>query len=129
MPGFNISLGTDIQICIENTRSFQLDFVAEGIAILLESPIFRLTFDIGHNASSNFKQQTLIERHIEHLSHMHLHDYSETRGAHLPLGEGELNLVQYLDIAQKHNCRVVLETKTIDGLRKSVEWLQARETP
>ena len=58
---------------------------------------------------------------------MHLHDYIVTRGAHLPLGEGELNLVQYLDIAQKHNCRVVLETKTIDGLRKSVEWLKERE--
>ena len=119
--------GADIQICVENTRSFQLDFVAEGIAILLESPIFGLTFDIGHDASSNFKQQSLIKRHSERMSHMHFHDYSKTRGAHLPLGEGELNLIQYLGIAQEHNCRVVLETKTVDGLRKSVQWLKERE--
>ena len=116
----------EMKICVENTRSFQLDFVAEGVAILLESPVFALTFDTGHNASNDFQQQPLIERHIDRLSHMHLHDYSKTRGDHLLLGEGELDLVKYLDIAEKHNCRVVLETKTIDGLRQSVNWLKER---
>jgi sugar phosphate isomerase/epimerase len=118
--------GAAIKICVENTRSFQLDFVAKGIAILLESPVFALTFDTGHNAGSDFQQQPLIERHIDRLLHMHLHDYSKSRGDHLPLGEGELELAQYLDIAQKYNCRVVLETKTVDGLRKSVGWLKGR---
>jgi sugar phosphate isomerase/epimerase len=120
----NAVKGADIKICIENTSSFQLDFVAAGIAALLESPIFGLTFDTGHNAGSGFRQQLLIERHIGRLSHMHLHDYSEARDAHLPLGEGVLNLDEYIDIAQEHNCRAVLETKTIDGLRKSVDWLK-----
>ena len=120
----------DIKICVENTRSFSLDFVAEGIAILLESPVFALTFDTGHNASNGFQQQSLIERHIDRLSHMHLHDHSKTRGDHLPLGEGDLELEKYLDLAQERsrslhiNCRVVLEVKTVDGLRKSVDWLK-----
>ncbi len=115
----------DIKICIENTHSFQLDYVEEGISLLLESPVFGLTFDIGHNAGNNFQQQPVIERNINRLCHMHLHDYERTRGDHLPLGEGELDLLKYLDIAKKHNCRVVLETKTIEGLKESVEWIKS----
>jgi len=116
----------DMKICVENTRSFQLNFVADGIAILLKSPVFALTFDTGHNAGNDFMQQPLIERYIERLSHIHLHDYSKTRGDHLPFGEGELDLAKYLEIASEHNCRVVLETKTVEGLSKSVKWLKER---
>ena len=115
---------TDIKICIENTRSFQHDYVEKGISLLLESPVFGLTFDIGHNAGNNFQQQSIIERNINRLCHMHLHDYERTRGDHLPLGEGELDLLKYIDMAKKHNCRVVLETKTIAGLKESVKWIK-----
>ncbi len=114
----------DTKICVENTSSFTLDFVEEGVAVLLESPVFALTFDTGHNAGGGFRQQTLIERYIERLSHMHLHDYSKTLGDHLPPGEGELDLIKYLDLAKTHECRVVLEVKIIEGLRKSIKWLE-----
>ncbi|OJU09456.1 MAG: hypothetical protein BGN88_10025 [Clostridiales bacterium 43-6] len=117
----------DIKICIENTRSFQLDFVEKSISRLLESPVFGLTFDIGHNAGDSFKQQPVIEHNINRLCHMHLHDYEKTRGDHLPLGEGELDLPKYLEIAKTHNCRVVLETKTIAGLKESVQWIRRKE--
>ncbi|MDD4165323.1 MAG: TIM barrel protein [Eubacteriales bacterium] len=116
----------DIKICIENTRSFQLDYVEEGISLLLESPVFGLTFDIGHNAGNNFQQQPVIEHNINRLHHMHLHDYERTHGDHLPLGEGELDLLKYLHIAKTHNCRVVLETKTIAGLKESIEWIKSK---
>lgn len=118
----------DIKICIENTRSFKLNYVEEGISLLLESPVFGLTFDIGHNAGNNFQQQPVIERNINRLFHMHLHDYERTRSDHLPLGKGELDLIKYLDIAKKHNCRVVLETKTVAGLKESVEWIKVMTT-
>lgn len=112
----------DIKICIENTRSFMLDFVEEGIGLLLQSPVFGLTFDTGHNAGSGFRQYPLIERNIGRLCHMHLHDYSKDRGDHLPLGEGELNIDEYLRLAKEHNCRVLLETKTVEGVKKAVGW-------
>lgn len=115
---------SDIKICVENTRSFQLDFVAEGIAILLESPVFALTFDTGHNAGNGFRQFPLIEKHLDRLCHMHLHDYSKARGDHLPLGEGELNISEYLELAKDHGCRVLLETKTDEGVRISADWLK-----
>ena len=93
---------------------------------MLESPVFALTFDTGHNAGNDFQQQSLIERHIDRLSHMHLHDYSKARGDHLPLEEGELDLQKYLDLAKNHDCRAVLEVKTVEGLRQSVDWLKER---
>ena len=109
-----------IKITVENTRSFMVDFVAEGIDLLLQSPVFGLTFDTGHDAAHGFGQYPLIERNSERLCHMHLHDYSPERGDHLPVGEGTLNIEKYLDLAEEHNCRVLLETKTAEGVRHSV---------
>jgi sugar phosphate isomerase/epimerase len=113
-----------VKICVENTRAFQLDFVVTGISLLLENPVFSLTFDVGHNAANDFQQQNVIERNIDRLYHMHLHDYERTGGDHLPLDEGDLDLEKYLALAEKHNCRCVLEVKTVTGLRSSVEWLK-----
>ena len=119
---------SDIKICIENTRSFMLDFVEEGIGLLLQSPAFGLTFDTGHDAGSSFGQYPLIERNIGRLCHMHLHDYSKDKGDHLPIGEGELDIDKYLNLAERHDCRVLLETKTVDGVRKSAQWIKKNLT-
>ena len=115
---------TGIVITIENTRSFMREFVAEGVGLLLESPVFGLTFDTGHDAAQGFRQFPLIERNIERLRHMHLHDFSSVRGDHLPLGEGTLDIGRYLKLADKHNCRVLLETKTPEGVRRSAQYIR-----
>lgn len=117
---------SDIKISVENTSAFQLDFVAEGIDILLESPVFALTFDTGHDAGHNFKHFPLIERHINRLRHMHLHDYSKEKGDHLPVGSGELDIEKYLALAKEHNCRVLLETKTAQAVEQAANWLKER---
>ena len=51
------------------------------------------------------------------------HD-AKSRKNHLALGTGEMNIEKYINLANEHNCRAVLETKTIDGLKWSVEWLK-----
>lgn len=114
----------DLKICIENTRSFQFDHVRKGISILLESPVFGLTFDIGHNAGNDFLQQSIIYDNIDRLYHMHLHDYERMKGDHLPFGTGSLDLLKYLHLAEVQKCRVVLETKTIAGLKESIMWMR-----
>jgi len=53
---------------------------------------------------------------------MHIHDVVGRKN-HLPLGTGELDLLKYFDLANGNNCRVVIETKTIDGLKQSVDWM------
>lgn len=119
---------SNIKICVENTGAFCHSIGKKSLSLLLESPVFALTFDTGHDASNNFKQRPVINTHIHRLAHMHLHDalVSEHKD-HLPFGCGELKLHDYLKLANNHNSRVVLEVKTIDGLKKSVEWLKSME--
>jgi len=115
----------NIKICVENTSAFQKKLGESGLAVLLESDVFAATFDIGHDAGSGFKQRPLIDKHISRLRHMHIHD-ARGKDNHLPLGEGELELEKYFDLAKEQNCRCVLEVKTVDGLRQSVEWVRKR---
>ena len=62
-------------------------------------------------------------KYKDQLNHIHLHD-AKDRKNHLALGTGEMNVEKYIQLANEQNCRVVLETKTIDGLKQSVEWLK-----
>ena len=45
----------------------------------------------------------------------------------MSLGTGEIDLEQRLNLAKEHKCRCVVETKTIDALRKSVVWLKSKQ--
>lgn len=110
-----------LSICIENCEGF-LDFQREALELLLESPVFGLTLDAGHNHSCGGLDEPLILLKKERLRHLHLHD-ALGRQNHLPLGAGEADLSRYLALAQERDCSVVLETKTIAGLRQSVCWL------
>lgn len=113
---------TDIKICIENCDGYE-DFQKEAIELLLESDVFALTFDVGHNHSIGGTDEEFIMKHKDRLHHIHLHDAKGTKN-HLALGTGEMNIEKYIHLANDCNCRVVLETKTIDGLKQSVEWLK-----
>lgn len=117
----NAISNADIKICIENCDGY-LDFQKEAIELLLESNVFALTFDVGHNHGIDGTDEDFIMKHKARLHHIHLHD-AQGRKNHLALGTGELNVEKYINLAKEQNCRVVLETKTIDGLKQSVEWL------
>ena len=114
--------GADIKICIENCDGYE-DFQKEAIEILLESQVVALTFDVGHNHGIGGTDEEFIMKHKERLTHIHLHD-AKGRKNHLTLGTGEMDIEKYLSLAKEQNCRVVLETKTIAGLKQSVEWLK-----
>lgn len=91
--------------------------------MLLQSPVFALCFDIGHNAAADYAdEQTIMER-ADKLCHMHIHD-ARGRVNHLSLGEGDVDLVKYLDLAKEYDCRAVLEVKTVAGLQSAVDWVK-----
>lgn len=111
-----------IHICIENTDGYR-NYEQEAIELLLESKVFALTWDIGHSNAFDNIDEVFIMKHEGRLQHFHIHDGSN-KSDHLTLGTGGIDLKQRLKIAEKHNCRCVIETKTVDALKKSVTWLQ-----
>ena len=115
---------SDVMIAVENTDGFR-EYEKSAVEYLLESPKFGLTWDIGHSKAAGEKDVPFIRRHHEKLIHFHLHDGSESPARnHLALGDGEINLMERLKLAEGRNARCVLETKTIEALNKSVNWLR-----
>ena len=111
-----------VKICVENTDGFDLPFLLHGLDLLLESPAFAMTYDIGHDYAINCADKPIIMERSGHLRHMHMHDALGTQ-VHLALGDGEMDLEYYLRLAAEHDCRVVLETKTVAALRQSARWV------
>lgn len=119
-------IGTfDIKICVENSSGYTA-FQQQALALLLEGPVFALTFDIGHNHCIGGTDEPVILRRQDRLCHFHFHDALAGKD-HLPLGTGEIDLPRYLRLANQTDSRIVLETKTVRGLRESVDWMRKRE--
>jgi len=91
---------------------------------LLKSPVFALTLDVGHNHCSGYADEAWIRQ--REICHMHLHDARGTKQDHQPLGQGEMDIPAYLQLAKERECTVLLEVKTLEGLRQSVAWLRER---
>lgn len=113
--------GSGIRICVENCDGYT-DFHKKAIDILLESPVFGLTLDIGHNYCAGLVDEPLILEREDRLCHMHMHDARDGSKDHLALGTGEIDIPKYLELADRCGCTVVLETKTVAGLRQSAQW-------
>lgn len=114
-----------IRLCVENTDGFDLPFLTHAVDTLLESPVFGLTYDIGHDEAIGYGDTPFLMERADRLHHMHMHDAAGSR-VHLGLGDGEMDLERYLHLADEHDMRIVLETKTVAALRQSVRWLRDR---
>lgn len=115
---------SDILVCVENTAGF-LPFQRRAVELLLESPVFGLTFDIGHNRCAGDADERWILAHADRLQHFHIHDVRNGKQDHQTLGTGELDIARYLTIAEEQDCSVVLETKTVESLSDSVAWVRS----
>lgn len=112
---------TNIHVSIENTSGWK-DYENRAIEYLLESHVFGLTLDIGHCHGVEDADEAFFRKHDERLIHMHGHD-GLGRKDHMVLGDGEIDLRERFAWAKRRNARVVLETKTIEALRTSVQRL------
>ena len=114
-----------ITICVENTDGHHHQFTQKAIALLLESKAFALTYDIGHNFCMGGGDERIILQNKDRLRHMHMHDAAGEK-CHLALGDGEIDIPKYVALASALDLRVVLETKTMDALRRSVAYIRER---
>ena len=114
---------SEIVIAVENTDGFR-GYEKKAIEFLLESPKFGLTWDIGHSKAVGETDVPFLLEHRDRLVHFHIHDGTETPPKnHLALGDGKIDLMERLRLAQERDARCVLETKTVDALKRSVKWL------
>ena len=117
---------TDVRIAVENTDGFR-PYEKAVIGDLLESPVFGLTWDVGHSKATRETDVPFLLERKEKLIHFHIHDGSEDPPKnHLALGDGEIDLAARLACAEKCSARCVLETKTAAALRQSVRWLDEK---
>ena len=114
--------GTGVRICIENWHGYT-DYQIPVLDELLECPTFGLTYDVGHNHCKNGQDEPVILTRKDHLFHMHLHDVKDGAKDHQALGTGELDVFKYLNLAKERDISVVVETKTVAGLKQSATWL------
>lgn len=114
--------GSGVRICVENTDGHYHPFAQKALQLLLESDVFALTFDIGHNFCMGGSDEEIILKREDKLCHMHMHDAAGSK-CHLALGTGEIDVEKYLKLAQRLSLRVVLETKTVEGLKQSVGYM------
>lgn len=111
-----------VRICVENTQGF-MPHEREAVELLLQSPVFGLTLDIGHCHAANNMDIDFYDRHADRLFHMHAHD-TKGKQDHMAFGDGEIDLSERLNRARGNKARVVLETKTVAALQKSIPQLQ-----
>ena len=112
---------TDVKLCIENTGILNNTFIREAVKLLLGFDSFRLTWDIGHDFSSGELDKNYYLKNIKKIIHLHLHDVVGEKN-HLPLGTGEIDIKNIMDLTAANVKSIILETKTVAGLKKSVEY-------
>ena len=114
-----------LKIAIENVDSNPFtESQIKALPVFMKSPVFALTLDTGHELCLDFKDSHVFSLYPEKLVHMHLHD-AKGKSAHLPFGEGEVSVLDKLAMLKNGNT-CLIEVKTIEGLKTSVEYLKSR---
>ena len=114
---------SNLKIAIENVDSNPFtQSQIKALDIMLQSDVFGLTLDTGHEYCLGFKDSPIFEKYSEKLIHMHLHD-AVSKSAHLPLGSGGVDITgSIFKLPTDRSC--LIEVKTIDGLKESVKYLR-----
>jgi sugar phosphate isomerase/epimerase len=119
-----LASASGVDICTENVNNFDLPFVAQAIDELCCLESFHLTWDVGHDARSGFKERAVLLRHRDRVRHMHLHDYNGKSDHQVP-GTGMVDIKGMLEFAMEQDIRVLVETKTVASLGESVKAVRA----
>jgi len=118
----NFLEGKKPRLVVENTGDFQLDFIKVSTQRLIDHQHIHLTYDIGHDFSNFGSDKAFMIDNLDRIRHMHIHDARIDKD-HLVLGTGAMPLERYLGFAKNFDIRCVLETKTVEALKASVEVL------
>lgn len=110
-----------LKIAIENVDSNPFtESQLRALEFFMQSPVFGLTLDVGHEICLGYKDSHVFEKYPEKLVHLHLHD-SNGKSCHLALGSGIVDINEKISAFSGETC--LIEVKTIAGLSESVKYL------
>lgn len=109
-------------LCIENTSGYQ-SYHKKAVELLLESPAFGLTYDIGHDAKIGNMDEGFIMSHADRIRHFHIHD-RDGKANHLAFGDGVLDIPRYVKLAESLGSTVLCEVKESGAIVKSKAYLE-----
>ncbi|MBN2794037.1 MAG: sugar phosphate isomerase/epimerase [Clostridia bacterium] len=112
-------------LLLENTGILEYSFIEKALSILLQSPSFALTYDIGHDITSGYKDLKYYSKHKSQIIHYHIHDGTAKKN-HLPLYEGELDIDGFLTEAKVKEAFAVIEVKSVVDLKASIALLERK---
>ncbi|SES88713.1 sugar phosphate isomerase/epimerase [Paenibacillus sp. NFR01] len=122
---YDLAKQLSVNLCIENACNFHYPFMSSALDKLSGMfDRFYLTWDVGHDAKVEYKEQPFILSHAEQVRHIHLHDYNG-QSDHQPLCTGIVPIEERLKFAEEHDLSVVVEVKTSRALKESIHKLKS----
>lgn len=107
MPGFNSMIYQDMN----------------ELNTFLESNDLFMTLDIGHAHHVGYSADEMI---FDSIKHIHIHDNFGDDDAHLPLGEGNIDLKRIVNTLESKNFDGIytIEVNDYDSIKKSYEYMK-----
>ena len=121
------------EICESNSMNLvieNVDITPEYLKktyVALKESGFHFCYDIGHDHLSNDVVWNLQQDLDLPFDEFHIHDAKQRTKCHLCLGDGELDIRRFKELAVRNNAYVVLEVKQSKDLRRSVPLFNAIE--
>ncbi|MDD2481093.1 MAG: TIM barrel protein [Lutispora sp.] len=110
-----------IKVCVENMKVYE--FMKETFIKLIGIDNLYFTWDVGHDAMSDYIMEKIYLENPHKVNHMHMHDYNGISD-HQIISEGIIPIKERINFAKENNVSVVIETKTEKALRQSVKKLR-----
>lgn len=109
----------NVKMVIENVDTAKnASFLMDNF-VNLSKEGFHFNMDIGHDNIDNDNMFNLMKDNPLILDEMHVHD-GNRKTCHLALGEGNIDIKTYKNLAIKNNAYVVIEVKCSEDLQKSI---------
>ena len=112
-------------LSIENSHNFGKPYIQHVLDRAITYPNVNLTWDTGHDAVSNFTDKKYLMKHVDKITHMHFHDAKGQNDHQIPF-DGELNISEIIEFAKERNIKMLIEVKTSEALKKSVNILSEK---
>lgn len=114
------------KLCIENVGIHDFEYIKEATDLLIASENIHLTYDIGHDITSGYRDRKYFDDNASHIKHYHIHDGTHTNN-HLPLFSGDLDIDDFIKKAQSTESTYVIEVKSSTSLTESIRLLKEKE--